>query len=624
MANWQEGPDKIMPAEGYTSISLEKPVKLKSKSGEEKLLPIKPQSLYSIFKKTVTRAPTHTALVSYENDQEKKVTFEQYWKICHDTAKSLIYLGLKPRSTVSAMGFNSPQWMYTIYGTIFAGGVINGIYTTNSPDACEFVLTDSGTEIVVVENKIYLDRIMKGIKNTNVKYIILYGEAVQNTYNGLVKSWDEFIQQGLNISDDVLNERLRGIAPNKCAALIYTSGTTGNPKGAMISHDNIYYETEYFIKVYEMKLDQERIVSYLPMSHIAGQMLDCYVPVNIGATVYFAEPDALKGSLTKTLQKAKPTLFFGVPRVWEKIQESLTILLKNNLKIASVKQALGLAESKHFLSGSAPITLNTLKFFKKLNINICEAYGMSECCGAQTIGNQMTNKLTSVGSTFNGYNKTFLFEKDDKGNGEICMFGRNVFMGYLNNEEKTREALDSDGWLHSGDIGKIDENGFLFITGRLKELVIGAGGENIAPVPIEDNIKAELPQLISNVILIGDKRKYLIVLVSLQSKLNPMTTASLDELKDECIQWLKSNNCNATKVSEIIEKKEPFVFDAIDKAIKKANNKAISRAANVQKFAILPRDFSVATGELGPTLKLKRHIVHKMYNDLIDSVYNEV
>jgi long-chain-fatty-acid--CoA ligase ACSBG len=175
-----------------------------------------------------------------------------------------------------------------------------------------------------------------------------------------------------------------------------------------------------------------------------------------------------------------------------------------------------LAESKHYLSGAAPMTLNTLKFFKKLNINICEAYGMSECCGAQTLGHQVTNKLGSVGNTLNGYNKTFLFEKDEKGNGEICMFGRNVFMGYLNNEEKTKEALDSDGWLHSGDIGRTDENGFLFITGRLKELVIGAGGENIAPVPIEDNIKAELPQLISNVILIGDKRKYLIVLVSLQ------------------------------------------------------------------------------------------------------------
>jgi len=625
MANWQEGPDKIMPAEGYTSISLEKPVKLKSKSGEEKLLPIKPQSLYSIFKKTVTRAPTHTALVSYENDQEKKVTFEQYWKICHDTAKSLIYLGLKPRSTVSAMGFNSPQWMYTIYGTIFAGGVINGIYTTNSPDACEFVLTDSGTEIVVVENKIYLDRIMKGIKNTKVKHIIQYGAPVEDNFGGLVKSWEEFMNLGANVSDETVRERIRGLAPNQAVALIYTSGTTGNPKAAMISHDNINYTTTLGITTLDLRYEVERIVSYLPLSHIAGQLIDCYLPIFVGMTVYFAQPDALKGTLVKTLHQAKPTFFFGVPRVWEQMQEKITAMMKASVKPSGgLKETLGLGEAKNLYSAAAPITMNTLQFFKKLGVTICEAYGMSESCGVNTIGENQNNVMGANGCIYNTLTSTKIINPEQDGSGEICMFGRNVFMGYLNNEEKTREALDSDGWLHSGDIGKIDENGFLFITGRLKELVIGAGGENIAPVPIEDNIKAELPQLISNVILIGDKRKYLIVLVSLQSKLNPMTTASLDELKDECIQWLKSNNCNATKVSEIIEKKEPFVFDAIDKAIKKANNKAISRAANVQKFAILPRDFSVATGELGPTLKLKRHIVHKMYNDLIDSVYNEV
>lgn len=624
MSIWQDGPDKVMPAEGYTSNKLEKPVKLRSRCEEEKLIHLKPQSLYSIFKKTVVRAPTRTALVSYENGHEKKVTYEQYWKICHDAAKSLIHLGLKPRTTVSLMGFNSPEWMYTIYGTIIAGGVINGIYSTNSPDACEFVLKDSGTEIVIVENKMYLERIVKGIKNTNVKHIIQYGAPVEDSIGGLVKSWDDFIKLGAHVSDETLRDRIRGLAPNQAIALIYTSGTTGNPKAAMISHDNLNYTTTLGITQLDLRYEVERMVSYLPLSHIAGQLIDCYMPVFIGATVYFAQPDALKGSLVKTLHQAKPTFFFGVPRVWEQMQEKITAMMKSNAKPSgSLKETLGLGEAKYLYSAAAPITMKTLQFFKKLGVSICEAYGMSESTGVTTLGVIHNNVMGSNGSIKNGYTMTKIINPEQDGSGEIGMFGRHVFMGYLNNEEKTKEAIDSDGWLHSGDIGRIDENGFLFITGRLKELVIGAGGENVAPVPIEDNIKAELPQLISNVILIGDKRKYLIVLVSLQSKLNPVTTASLDELKDECIEWLKSNNCQATKVSEIIAKKEPFIYDAIDKAIKKANTKAISRAATVQKFAIIPRDFSVATGELGPTLKLKRHVVHKMYSDLIDSVYNE-
>jgi long-chain-fatty-acid--CoA ligase ACSBG len=196
-------------------------------------------------------------------------------------------------------------------------------------------------------------------------------------------------------------------------------------------------------------------------------------------------------------------------------------------------------------------------------------------------------------------------------------------MGYLNSEKKTQETIDKDGWLLTGDIGKFDSNNFLYLTGRLKELIITAGGENISPVAIENAIIAQQPELISNCMAIGDRKNYLTLLVALKSKLDPNTTASLDELSDETIDLLKRNGSNITKVSEVLAggNQTDFVYNSIQAAIEKANINAISNAAKIQKFKILPRDFSIATGELGPTLKLRRQIVFKMYEALIEAMY---
>ena len=203
------------------------------------------------------------------------------------------------------------------------------------------------------------------------------------------------------------------------------------------------------------------------------------------------------------------------------------------------------------------------------------------------------------------------------------MLGRHVFMGYLNSEIKTQETIDNDGWLLTGDIGNLNSDNFLFVTGRLKELIITAGGENISPVAIEEAIIAQQPELISNCMVIGDRKNYLTVLVALKTKLDPITTASLDDLSDETIDWLKRSGSNINKISEILAggNQSDFINNCIQTAISKANSKAISNAAKIQKFRIIPRDFSIATGELGPTLKLRRQIVLKMYEILIADMY---
>lgn len=352
--------------------------------------------------------------------------------------------------------------------------------------------------------------------------------------------------------DTELEERLRRIAVNQCCTLIYTSGTTGPPKGVMLSHDNITWTAHANCINADFRAGKEIIVSFLPLSHVAAQMADIYITMYAGATCYFAQPDALKGSLGQTLKEVRPTRFLGVPRVWEKIHEKMMEVgrkttgvkksiatwaksvgietnnrkqrqdfskpfgysIANAVVFKKIRGVLGLDRCELFLSGAAPIAPDIVQYFHSLDIPLTEIYGMSESTGPHTIGMEKAFKIGSAGRTVPGcYTK--LDKPDKDGNGEVCMGGRHVSMGYLRMEDKTHEAIDDEGWLHSGDIGRLDSDGFLFITGRIKELIITAGGENVAPVLLEDNLKAELPCL-SNSMVIGDKRKFLSVLLTLK------------------------------------------------------------------------------------------------------------
>jgi long-chain-fatty-acid--CoA ligase ACSBG len=227
----------------------------------------------------------------------------------------------------------------------------------------------------------------------------------------------------------------------------------------------------------------------------------------------------------------------------------------------------------------------------------------------------------SVGKPFEGASLR-LYEIDKDGNGEICMKGRHVFMGYLNDERQTREAIDDEGWLHSGDIGRIDEDGYLYITGRLKEILITAGGENVAPVPIEEAIKEHLP-CVSNCMVVGDKRKFLSILLTLKCVPDPVTQEPTDLLAATAIEWFRSNGVEVSTASDVCQRNDPIIEQIINDGISRANLRAVSRAQTIQKFLILPRDFSIDGGELGPTLKLKRQVICSVYEKEINSLYAE-
>jgi long-chain-fatty-acid--CoA ligase ACSBG len=256
-----------------------------------------------------------------------------------------------------------------------------------------------------------------------------------------------------------------------------------------------------------------------------------------------------------------------------------------------------------------------------IDMPIMECMGMSEASGGHTLATDTAMNLDSVGMTIPGL-RTDVKNIDADGQGELCMYGRHVFMGYLNELEKTKEAIDDDGWLHTGDLGRVDEKGFVYITGRLKELIITAGGENVAPVPIEQAVKQELSN-ISNVFLVGDRRKFLSVLLTLKTEVQPEDGTPYDTLLPPVQEWLKSLGCAATTVTEVLKAgPDPRLMSDLQAAIERVNQKATSRAQKIQKITILPADFSVATGELGPTMKVKRRVVESKYSELIERMYN--
>ncbi|GAB1598901.1 long-chain-fatty-acid--CoA ligase ACSBG2-like isoform X2 [Argonauta hians] len=647
--------NQVAPAHSFTATDTSEVVNLRIIDREHCNIP--PVSVPFYLHSAALKYPDTTALAVKRDNTWIKWTYQEYEKEVLCIAKAFIKLGLKPHHAVGILGFNSPEWLISDLAAIYAGGVAVGIYSTNSPEACEFVAKDSKTNIMVVENHQQLQKVLEIRDNLpDLKAIVVYtGEVAVKEPN--IYSWKELKKIGEDLPMFTVYERLEMISPNQCCLLIYTSGTTGSPKGVMISHDNVTWTANSLLHSLPVDYGEDTLVSYLPLSHIAAQLVDIYMAMKSGATLYFAQADALKGSLATTLREVRPTFFLGVPRVWEKIVEKIKITgqdsssftkkiatwaksvglkggytkmngrtskpllwpVANALVFKKVKSILGFDRCKMCITAAAPIMKETLDFMMSLNIPIFEVYGMSESTGPHTVSLPKKFRIGSVGCDIFG-TQTMLHSVDGDGNGEVCMYGRHVFMGYVGQEEKTKEAIDDDGWLHSGDIGKKDKD-FLFITGRIKEIIITAGGENIAPCPIEEAVKEALP-VVSHCMVVGDKRKFLSMFITLMVEVDPETTQPTNKLNPLSRNWVQSLGSNAKTVSEIIDQKDEKVMKAIQDAIDKANEKAVSRATKVQKWHLLANDFSIPGGELGPTMKMRRPIIHKMYASLIESLYS--
>lgn len=599
----------------------------------------------------------------------KTWTWNQYYSDSRRFAKTLIHLDVQPFHIVNILGFNSPEWILSLVGSILAGCIGAGIYTTNLPEACHYISEHSKAEVVVLENNKQLAKYAQmADRLPHLKAIVIWEEEptpelVAKTGKP-VYTWDAFLGLGENVSDAVLDNRQLQPRPGHCASLIYTSGTTGPPKAAMISHDNVTWTAGNICAHYMNLNHTERVVSYLPLSHIAAQLVDIFCMIHLGSATYFAQPDALKGTLTITLKEVRPTFFFGVPRVWEKIQEKLAEIGRSNtgikkaigdwakscgleksrnfqfggsqqypfgfgcansLALSKVKEALGLDQAKGCFTAAAPIAPEVLWYFASLDIPVYEVFGQSECTGPHTVSSHGNWKVGYCGRPMAG-----TVSKIVPDTGELCYKGRHIFMGYMYMIEETIKTIDDEGFLHSGDVAEFDGNnqnevvapsGFMKITGRIKELLITAGGENIPPVILENNIKSLL-LAVSNVMVIGDRRKYLVALVSLKTGTDLETMLPTDALAPDALHVGKTIlNSDVTTYSKA--KEDPVWQKYVEDGIKKANKMTTSNAQIIQKWRWLPEDFSEKAGDLTPTLKLKRKVVTEKYAAFIDSIYNE-
>lgn len=637
------------------------------------------QTVSEVFLKTVERCSNQAACTFTQSEEEhpeasagqntstRTWTWNEYGDRATRFAKALIARGVGPQDVVTIQGSNSPHWLTAHLGTILAGGVSTGVYPTNGKDLCEHIVTSTGTRVAVVEDESQLTK-YDTVRSAALKCIVVWKKVHQTTTSANVPilSMEEFLRTGDGVSDTELKKRVAAQKPDDPCSLVFTSGTTGNPKAATLTHRNLTWTAGKVVEKYSLTQDH-RSMSFLPLSHVAPMLLDTIVPLFTGHSLYVAPPDALKGSNLKDhIVRAKPTYFMAVPRVWEKFKEAMETKLQSasfftrhlfsicttigravgaderslssapSLSIfqrirqifdrcvlwlldkalfGKVKAALGLDQCQFAASGAGCISAEVRDFFDGLNIHILDFYGMSESTGPMTLSDDAT-PAGSCGKPIPG-TEIRIINPDEHGEGEILTRGPHVFSKYWRDPQATPEALDENRFLHSGDKGRLDADGNLFVTGRLKELIKTSGGENIPPLRIEERIKAQLP-IISQAIVLGNNKRFLTCLVTLKTEIDD-TGAPTNQLAPEVIATIRKVNSVATTLHQAAV--DQAVRQLLMQGIQRANQLADSHAQFVQKISVLSEEFSITNGTLTPTLKIRRIVVEKKYQREIAEMY---
>lgn len=586
------------------------------------------RTVSEVFDETAKRVGHHPALRVKRGGRVEVMTWSGYRETTRKAARGLMALGLEAGRAISIVGFNSPEWVIADVGAILAGGRPAGIYTTSSPAQCRYIAHHSESQIVVAESGAQVKKIVE-IRDQLPELKAIVQMTGKPEHDGVI-SWEELLKRGDDVAEAELDARIARQKPEDVCTLIYTSGTTGEPKAVMISHKNLTWSAATVIARLGFT-EKERAVSYLPLSHIAEQILTIHGPMGMGSQVTFAP--SVDGVL-EAMAEVHPTYFLGVPRVWEKIEakmkataaasprvrreilawargvglrggearergEPLPFLypLANKLVFSKIKQRLGLDACRMPITGAAPISRSTLDFFRSVGIDIYEVYGMSECSGAATFSAPDSYRLGKAGFVVPGSEVRIAED------GEVCIRGHHVFAGYFKDEAATAATIDAEGWLHSGDIGTL-EGGFLQITDRKKDLLITAGGENIAPQVLEGKLKS-IP-VVAQAVVVGDRKKYLAALLTLD----------VDRLTQEAEACgSPARDVAAAAACEIFKKHVEGLVEGV--------NRDLARVQTIKRISIIPSDFSVDSGELTPTMKVKRKVVNEKYKSLIEAMYVE-
>jgi len=574
----------------------------------------------------------------------QSLSWNELGEIAREVGMGLIELGFAPGERVSILGNTEQEWLFSDLGVLCAGGVSSGIYPTDAVTQVEYLMQDSESVFLFVEDEEQLDKALEVRERLpKLRTIIVWDmEGLRDLDDEQVISLQRLRETGRAriarlgaAADAEWQARIDSRQPQDLAILIYTSGTTGRPKGAMLSHHNVIFTVRGYNTIISQNEQDERMC-FLPLCHVAERLGGAYFALYTGTCLNFVENPE---TIPENVREIAPTVFTAVPRIWEKFYSGVMITLSEAtrfekwayqmaigigmrivtaleagqpvgaglrllhwlarvLVLDNVRKSIGIHRSRFLVTGAAPISPDLVRWYMALGVPMLEVWGQTESCGGST-GMPIERIKPGMIGTAAPYNEVAVSEQ-----GELLIRGENVFMGYLNQPEKTAETVDAEGWLHTGDVGYVDADGYFKISDRLKDIIITAGGKNITPSEIENQLK--FSPYITDAVVIGDKRPYLVCLIMIDQD-NVEKFA-----QDHDIPF--SNYTSLCRAHEI----QKLVADELAKV-----NQQFARVEQVKKFRLIETKLGAEDEELTPTMKLKRKFVQQKYAELIDGMYRE-
>jgi long-chain acyl-CoA synthetase len=567
------------------------------------------------------------------------MTWAQLGQAAREIGCGLLALGYAPGEVVAILSNTNREWVQADLGALSAGGVVSGIYPTDAPTQVEFLCADSATVVLFVEDEEQLDKALEvRARLPRLRRIVVFDmEGLRDLDDPQVLSLGQLRALGREhdaARPGLLEERIACRQPGDLAVLIYTSGTTGRPKGAMISHHNIIV-TCHAYNAFVPQDERDERMAFLPLCHVAERIGGEYFPLLTGSVVNFVEnPD----TVPENVREIAPTTFAAVPRIWEKFYSGVLIAIKEStrpqqaayawaigvglqqarlreagkplplglalrfrlarlLVLNNIRRMLGVHRARYLVTGAAPIAPDLVRWYMALGLTMIEVWGQTESCGGVTANPADAVRPGSIGKA--QMHAQVALAPD----GELLIKGECVFMGYLNNPEKTAETI-RDGWLHTGDVGRIDADGYVYITDRIKDIIITAGGKNITPSELENQLK--FSPYITDAVVIGDARPYLTCLVMVDH--------------ENLEHWAQQRAIPFSDYKSLTRR--PEVIELIGAEIEKAN-KQFARVEQIKQFRLIEVKLTAEDEELTPTMKLKRKLVNQKYRDLIESMYQK-
>jgi long-chain acyl-CoA synthetase len=557
------------------------------------------------------------------------VSYPELGTISSEIARGLISLGIEAGDRVAILGLTSADWTLADCGSFCAGAVVTPIYHTNSPPECAYVLENSGARLIFCENAEQAAKVEQ-IRDRcpALEHVVLFESSSSD-----LLTLDRIRELGSEVPPEAVTERLGSLGADDLATLVYTSGTTGPPKGCMLSHANFLSTVRMYGQ--EMRFDETHsLYQFLPLAHVLARVAQM-VTLGLGAKIIYWTGDPRK--IVDELRETGPTHFPAVPRIYEKIHSAVAgrvadgpmvkrrlfqwalrsggqarrslrarrqpdVLTDIQYRVAEplvlgkVREVFG-PNLQAALVGAAPVAKDLLEFFDACGVLVLEGYGLTETCAAATLNTPDAVRFGTVGKALPGT------EVSIASDGELLIRGPHVFKGYFNNPEATEEVLTADGWLHSGDLGAIDAQGFVRITGRKKDLIITSSGKNITPVNIESELRNS--RYITEAVVYGDRRPYLVAMITLD--------------REEAVKLAERLGIDSDP--KVIAG-DPGVHAEIQKEVDAVNRK-FARIEQIKRFGILDRDLTQAEGALTPTLKVKRAFVYEEYSSVFAGLYDE-